>query len=59
MVPGCLRHEPTHCPFDYYIIENLGIKGLPPWTRITNIDQYGELVRQARENCGEVSLAEG
>ena len=48
--------EPPHCPFDRLIIKGLGIKPIPSWTKIDNINVYMMLVSKARSAAGASSL---
>lgn len=53
-----LAPVPPHCPFDRRIIEKLlGCSGLN-WTYLDKIDDYEDLVRQARKIAGSMSLSE-
>ena len=50
---GWLRCPPPHCPFDSVIYAELArvnkesMKSIPPWTRLTKIEDYEKLVKNA------------
>lgn len=45
--------EPPHCPVDRKIQENLKVKPIVSWTKMTSIKEYKEVIERFKEKCSK------
>ena len=50
--------EPPHCPFDYMVLKYIPQCKHIKWTQLDSMERYKQLVKDARSQAGQVSIAQ-